>query len=319
MKRNSIHATLFLALAIVALPLAATATGTFWIDLYDGEEVAENEVMADLAGAGVIYAGEMHTIDRHHEVQLALLRELHARGVRLALCMEQIEAAQQPGVDRFNSGELDFDGLATAIDWAKSWKNFADYRALCEFARDNGIPVHGINAPAAVIRTVSRVGGIAKLSEEHRATLPESIHTDEPDYERLMGLELSVHMAMDPARLRPVFEAQVSRDETMAMHIVAARHSDPSAPRTAFVTVGAGHVRFGMGTAMRVRLRDPGIVERIVLATESGQLKLSEAMRAMMRDVKITHADLRAIGRPPGDYLSVLPLATAQSDAGTDR
>ena len=75
--------------------------------------------------------------------------------------------------------------------------------------------------------------------------------------------------------------------------------------------VGAGHVRHGLGTAARVRRRDPDIVERIVLATESGQLELSAAEKAASRDISISHAQLREIGRPPGDYLHVLPLADA--------
>jgi uncharacterized iron-regulated protein len=120
-------------------------------------------------------------------------------------------------------------------------------------------------------------------------------------------------MAMDPAKLRPVFEAQVARDETMAANIVAGRRiaTTPDRPRTAFVLVGAGHVRHGLGTADRVRRREPGIVERIVLSTESGQLVLSESDKAAARDISISHTQFRDIGRPPGDYLHVLPLAPA--------
>ena len=55
----------------------------------------------------------------------------------------------------------------------------------------------------------------------------------------------------------------------------------------------------------------PGIVERIVLATESGQLVLTESDKAASRQISITHGQLREIGRPPGDYLYVLPLADA--------
>jgi uncharacterized iron-regulated protein len=307
---------LFLALmlsSIVALAMTQTSTGELWLDLIEGEETAEAAVIEDLATAGVIYVGEAHTIARHHAIQLHLLQSLAARGLPLVLCLEQLEARDQAVVDRFNRGEVDFDTLARDIDWAKKWKNFADYRPLCEFAQKSGIPVQALNAPAAVIRAVSRGGGLDKLPADQRALIAAEIRTDDPVYERMMNLSLAVHMAMDPAKLRPVFEAQVARDETMAANIVAGRRIATTAdrPRTAFVLVGAGHVRHGLGTADRVRRREPGIVERIVLSTESGQLVLSESDKAAARDISISHAQFREIGRPPGDYLHVLPLAPA--------
>ena len=281
----------------------------FWLDLMSGEEVTHLEVVNDLATAGVIYVGETHTIARHHAVQRWLLRELFTRGVPLVLGLEQLEARDQPAIEKYNRGEIDFDTLATEIDWKRKWGNYPDYRGLCEFARQHQIPIHGLNAPADLIRAVNRGGGLANLPAEQRAQLPAQIVTDDPVYERLMTLQLAVHMAVDPTKLRPLFEAQVARDEAMAEQIVHARHRVPGAPRTVLVVLGSGHVRFGLGTAARVRVREPGITERVVLVTESGQLELSAADRAASRDITISHADLRAVGRPPGDYLRVLPKA----------
>ena len=282
----------------------------FWLDLARGEEVGDAEVFDDLAKAGAVFVGEAHTIQRHHAVQLRVLQELFARGVPLALCLEQLEARDQPAVDRYNRREIDFEALAAEINWKKKWANYPDYRALCEFARDHRIPIRALNAPAEIIRAVSRGGGLAKLPAEQRAQLPADIVLDDPAYERLTNLELAVHMALDPAKLRPVYEAQVSRDETMAANVALARHAEAPAdrPRTALVVVGAGHMRFGLGTAERVRRREAGIVERLVIMTESGQLRLDDAQKAQAREVTIAHADLRAVGRLPADYIRVLPL-----------
>jgi uncharacterized iron-regulated protein len=287
------------------------APAEFWLDLVAGEEVSDDEVLADLATAGVIFLGEAHTVRRHHDLQLDLLQKLYLRQVPLVLCLEQLEARDQPAVDRYNRSEIDFATLAAQIDWPNKWANYTDYRALCEFARHHRIPLRALNAPADTIRTVSRGGGLARLPPDLRAHLPAEIFTDDPVYERLMNLALAQHLALDPARLRPVFEAQAARDETMAAAIVAARRVDtaPDQRRTAFVVVGAGHMRFGLGTAERVRRRDPGLVERLVLLTDSGQGGMTAAQAAQTRDVTITHADFRAISRPPADYLRVLPLA----------
>ena len=297
-----------------AITVRAAANAEFWLDLAEGEEIAEPKVLDDLATTGVVYVGEAHAIARHHALQLQLLQQLAARGIPLVLCLEQLEARSQPIIDRYNRGEIDYDTLVRESDWAKKWKNYLDYRPLCDFAQASKIPLRALNAPAEVIRAVSRGGGLAKLPADQRATLPKDIVTDDPVYERMMNQQLAVHMAMDPAKLRTVFEAQVARDETMAENIVAARADAPGGkPRTAFVLVGSGHVRYGQGTAARVRRREAGIVERIVLMTESGQLQLTEAEKAATREVSISHADLREIGRPPGDYLNVLPLAAAKA------
>lgn len=290
---------------------ALLAPREFWLDLIDGDEVSDAAVLNDLATAGVVFVGEAHTIKRHHDLQLDLLQKLFLRKIPLVLCLEPLEARDQPAIDRYNRHEIDLATLAGEINWQKKWANYADYRLLCEFARQHHIPLRALNAPADTIRAVSRGGGLAKLPPDLRAQLPAEIFADDPVYERLMNLELAKHMALDPAKLRPVFEAQAARDETMAANIVAARRFDtpPDRPRTAFVIVGAGHMRFGLGTAERVRRRDPGIVERLVLLTESGQGQMTAEEKAQSREVTVSHADFRAIGRPPADYLRVLPLA----------
>ena len=286
-------------------------TRDLWINLVRAGEASADDVLAELAAADVVYVGEMHTNARHHALQMELLQQLFLRKVPLVLCLEQLEARDQPAIDRYNRRELDFDALAREIDWAKKWRNFPDYRALCEFARAHGIPVRALNAPAATIRAVSRGGGLAKLAPELRADLPPDIGFDDPAYERLVTRELAIHMALDPEKLRPVYEAQVARDEAMAAQVVAARRVDPPAGRmrTALVVTGAGHMRHGLGVPDRVRRREPGVVDRLVLATEGDPRTVSAEEKAQTREITLTHAELRATGRPPADFLRVLAPA----------
>lgn len=290
--------------------------GEYWLDLVSGEEVDESDVLDDLAGAGVIYVGEMHTIPRHHAIQLALLQGMFARGVPLVLCMEQLEARDQLTVDRYNRRELDFAGLAREMKWADKWRNYADYQLLCDFAQQHGIPIRALNAPADIVRAVSRAGGVAKLTAEQRAQLPADLMIEDSVYERLINLQMAVHVAAEAAKLRPMFEAQMTRDEVMGTNIVAARKLDGGKRRTAFVVLGAGHIHYGLGTAASVRRREPDIVERLILMTESGQLQMTSAEKAGSRETHITHADLRPIGRPPADYLRVLPKSNTVLPSG---
>ncbi len=274
---------------------------SLWVDAVAGEPVAFADMMEDLAGARVIYLGETHTVPRHHRAQREILEALAAQGKKLVLALEQIEAEQQPALDRFNKKELDGEGLAQASDWAKRWRNYADYVPILSLARDHGIPVLALNARSEIIRKVGR-GGLASLDAADRGTLPPDIELNDAPYEALLNLQLAVHMAFDPAKLRPVFEAQVARDEAMADRIAGAL-ARPEAP-TVVVLCGSGHARFGLGTPARVLHRAPGTKDRIVILAQSGELKLTEADRKQMRDARVTHDQLHTFGRP-GDYLLV--------------
>ena len=287
-----------------------------WVDLVSGDEVDDADVLDDLAKAGAIYVGETHTIARHHAVQLSLMHELFVRNVPLVLCLEQLEAADQPAVDRYARREINFETFAREINWAGKWRNYLDYRFLCEFARQHGIPIQALNAPPDVIRAVSRGGGVASLTPEQRAQLPADLVLDQPLYERVTNLQLASHMAVDPAKLRPMFEAQLARDETMANNIMTARRRQPGTLRVPFVVLGAGHMRYGLGTPAGVRRREPGIVERLVVVSESGQFRISEAEKAASRETHISHADLRSLGRPPADYLKLLPVVDSKLPPG---
>ena len=108
------------------LPAASVAAvrPLVWIDACQGEPVEYARMIDDLRTARVVYLGERHTIQRHHDTQArliaALAREPGVPGTPAALvvALEPLESSQQASIDRFNCGEIDFDGLAAAIDWA---------------------------------------------------------------------------------------------------------------------------------------------------------------------------------------------------------
>lgn len=306
---HAIAAAIFLSFAVMATGQSASS---YWLDMFSGEQVDDVTLLDDLATAKIIYAGEVHTIPRHHETQVQIFEALAKRDIPLALGLEQLEAVDQPAVDRFNRKELTFFALAEEIGWAKKWKNYEQYRPLCESAQKRGIPVIALNAPASVIKAVGREG-LGALTPELRSQLPLDMATEDPVYEKLMNLLLAVHMSMDPAKLRTVFEAQVARDETMAVNVLKAANADGKS-RTVFVVCGRGHISYGLGLPDRVRRRIPEARQRILLVTESGELKLSPAEQAMARSIRIQHEDLRGLQRPLADYLQVLPRPAAKEE-----
>ncbi|MCC6124912.1 MAG: ChaN family lipoprotein [Pirellulales bacterium] len=286
-----------------------------WIDVYRGEPIRYREVLADLAKADVIYLGEQHRIVRHHEIQERIVADLGKMSFPLAVGLEQMEACRQPDLDRFNRGEIGFDELAAATDWADRWGNYRQYRPILETARKLKAPVVALNAKAETIRQVARSGGVEKLPPELRKELPAEMQLQDPNYEKALSLELLVHAAAMPNLLRPMIEAQMARDEAMAQAICAFLQSDAGKGRKMIVLCGGGHVARGLGTPARVRRRMPAVKERIVLLSESGEATLTPAERAMASDIEISREQLRELNQPIADYLGVKPLADEKANA----
>lgn len=309
--------TVILSTALLAVGCATTPPKgqrvagnrpALWVDGLRGEPVSFEKLLDELQRARVVYLGEQHSFARHHELQNAILGGLARRGVLLTLAMEQFEFTTQPALDRFNAGETDLGQLVIETDWAKRWRGHTNYHGLLATARKNRIPVFALNARAETIRAIGR-HGLDRLSPEQRAELPAEIVTDDPLYERLATRLLSVHMAFDPQKLRPVFEAQVARDETMAARLADHLSSPSGQNRIAVVICGRGHCEFGFGVPDRVARRIPGVAQRIVLFSESGDLHLTEEERKQAREIEVPHEFLRELGRPPADFIHVIEAA----------
>ena len=300
---------------IVCLLAAASATAdedqqrpNLWVNMIRGEPASYETVLHDLASVRVIYLGESHRLERHHKIQARIVGDLGRHDVPMVLGIEQLEAYQQPHLDKYNRGEIAFDQLAEATEWAKHWSNYEDYRPIIEAAREAGAPVLALNARSSTIRQVARGGGIAKLDPQLRKELPEDIQTEDPPYEKLLNIYMMVHASVTRERLRPIVEAQIARDEQMASVLSSFLKSPAGKDRTAVVICGSGHAEFGLGTPARVRRRLPKVKDRIVLLSQSGDVKLTPDEVAMSREIEVTHEQLRELNRPVADYLYVRGL-----------
>ena len=245
------------AVLMATLPCAASAADQaqrcgLWVDLCRGEPLPYEELLEDLAGVRVIYLGECHTLLRHHEIQLRIFRDLAERGLPLALGLEQLDTSQQPVLEQYNRGQIDFDQLAQSTQWAKRWPNCQQYRPILDAANKARAPVLALNAKSETIRGIVRAGGVQGLAAKVRAELPVDLQLSDPLYEKVLGLQLMVHASASPQMLRPMIEAQIARDETMAATLAGFLQSKPGQRRTVVVLCGAGHVAYGLGTPARV-------------------------------------------------------------------
>jgi uncharacterized iron-regulated protein len=277
----------------------------FMIDLYMGEPVPKEAMLDDLSAVRIVYLGEVHTIARHHELQAEILRGLSERDLKMALGMEMFSRENQPILDRWQTGNLSVADLIMELG-KDHWTNLQDYEKVLTLARERRIPIVGLNARDALVRKVAHVG-LDGLTASEKREVPKGVEKINPLQDRLLRLRLRVHKAFEKTNLDRIVLAQALRDETMAQTVSSFLDSAEGNGRLMVVIAGGGHVNYGFGIPEGVQRR-VDLPYRIVMATESGELVLTEAEKRQAVPVEITHQELKFITTPIADYLQALPL-----------
>ncbi len=285
------------------------------VDLLLGEPVPIETALDDMSGVRIVYVGEMHTIARHHELQVKILRGLVQRNPKISLAMEMFTSEQQPVVDRWLSSTEPVSVLVKNLG-KDSWTNLIDYSSVLTMARDLKIPVVGLNISNGIVRKVAR-GGFESLSEEEKPLVPPDVEPINPLYAKLLSLRLKAHRAFQGKTLDRVILAQALRDAVMALNMGRYLDGSKTKDRQLVVIAGNGHLNYGFGIPERVK-RLVDVTSRIILPSESGELQLSEAEKQQAVDIEISHEDVRFINRPIADYLSVIPIKSNDGDKDTD-
>ncbi len=211
----------------------------------------------------VAFLGEFHNDAGTHVLQAAVLEGVQRRREgKVVLALEMFERDVQPQVDDYLAGSIDETAF---LAQSRPWPNYrTDYRPMVEFAKAQSWPVIAGNVPRRLAQIVSRRGLLAldSIPESDKPFIArENLCPRNAYWERFretMG-DMSGHgMQMSPDQLESMvwrtYEAQCVKDEAMAESIVAAR----TAHNTLVIHAnGAFHSDYRLGTAERVKRRDP--------------------------------------------------------------
>jgi uncharacterized iron-regulated protein len=159
-----------LSMLLVSGVSMADSPSEIIVDVLMGEPVPRDALLEDLATVRVIYLGEFHTVERHHAQQADLLQGLVDRDLKLALGMEMFSVEQQPILDKWQKGSEDVSALITALG-PEHWTNLKAYGPVLLKAREQGIPILGLNAPDRLVRKLAREG-LEGLAPEERKQIP---------------------------------------------------------------------------------------------------------------------------------------------------
>jgi len=221
-----------------------------------GSYVSEEAMLAALADVRVVFAGETHDNPASHRLQLNVLKAMQERWPgQVALGMEMFTPDQQPTLDAWTSGELSEKAFLKESGWFKGWSmDYAFYRELLDYAREQRIPVRGLNVDKQLRRRVGRTP-LEELDEETRARLPEMDFSD--PYQR--GLVEAIYGGHDAgkAMLEGFVRVQTLWDESMAQNAAAYLESEEGRGRHMLIVAGGNHIRYGFGIPRRLYRRLP--------------------------------------------------------------
>ncbi|OJT01376.1 hypothetical protein BEE62_02875 [Marinobacter nauticus] len=236
------------------------------VDSQSGQLSSLEDLARALAKADVVVIGEYHGHQASHLLQARLQQRLYQQLPRQVLTLEQFNLDYQPALDSYLAG---MTGETEMIEDANAWDNYrASYRPLVEFARRHDLPVVAANAPADVVRCVGRTGPdyLERLPADQRQTLPEQPFRDTPAYrEKFVEAISGSHGQGDPSmaeRMDNTYNAQLLRDNTMAMRILQAHQQHPD--HQVVHLTGTFHSEQRLGTVALLKQQAPELSVAVI-------------------------------------------------------
>lgn len=208
--------------------------------------VSFEELITDLSRARIVYIGERHTVNGHHQVQLKVLAELRQHHPNLAVGMEMFATTYQGVLDRWTRGELERRSFLQQTHWYANWRyNFELYAEILDFIQSNRIPAFGLNIPSHIPAKIS-IGGVGSLSEHEKSRLPQKINTSDPGHRAYVRKVFEGHRIRGRDDFEFFYTAQCVWEDIMAESI--ARHLED---HFMVVLAGNGHITHKFGVPNR--------------------------------------------------------------------
>lgn len=226
-------------------------------DLQNRKEKLMSEVISELKKSRVILVGEHHTSIDHHFGQLNVIQSLKEAGVQVAIGLEMFRDDSQQALDQWVAGSISEEQFEAIYydNWNYPWPV---YRMIFDYARQEKIPMIGLNVPREITRQVSQ-GGFNSLSEEQRGKLKDVSCRVDKEYMDYIKRAFGGH-AHGQINFTYFCEAQMVWDTAMAVNTLDYLKKEPDS--VVVLLAGAGHVRKG---AVPRQIRDRSDVPHAVI------------------------------------------------------
>lgn len=213
--------TLLLALTLVSFKNDKPAYRLF---NSEGKEVKYSKMIEEIAGADIVFFGELHNNPIAHWLELEITRDLYInRGDDLILGAEMFERDDQLIIDEYLAGMYDAGKFEPE---AKLWKNYkTDYKPLMQFALDSQLVFVASNVPRRYASMVSKKGfeildTLSSRAKTYIAPLPVAYDPELPGYKGMLDMMKGEDGKLPPHANRNLPKAQALKDATMAYSIM---------------------------------------------------------------------------------------------------
>jgi hypothetical protein len=141
------------------------------------ESVCDPQVILDKAcDANLVWIGDYHALELSQIYAAQFIRDLAARGVRVAVAVEPVFFRCQEILDQWMANKISEDEFLDRIRYYEEWGcDWNGYKAIFDAARDLRIPVYGVDChPRNDMRSIGRrdlgvARRIARLMEKDRS------------------------------------------------------------------------------------------------------------------------------------------------------
>jgi len=209
-------------------------------DLNREKELLMSQVLADLKTNRIVLVGEHHNNRQHHRAQLMIIRALKEAGLRVAVGLEMFRNESQAALDQWISGEIDEKRFEKIYydNWTFPWQA---YRKIFEYARNQQIPLIGLNVPREITRQVSR-NGFKSLSPQQKGKIAEVSCIVDQQYMNYIRKAFGGH---GHGQLNFIYfcEAQLVWDSAMAVYTLDYLENNPDSIMV--ILTGTGHAQKG--------------------------------------------------------------------------
>lgn len=216
-----------IVISVLLLVMCINAHGAQFAGVSDKQGADLAEVVKNVAGADVIFVGEIHYNAKHHKAQLDIIRSLHGKKLPIAIGLEMFTPEDQQALDDWSSGKLNEESFLPiyARNWSYGWQL---YRELFIFARENHIPLLALNIPKAVIAKVMADGPSALQESEIPPKISWTLNEAQADYMRIIARQVFGSNPPDSMIAR-FSKAQALRNSGMAWNIAKYRQKHAAA------------------------------------------------------------------------------------------
>jgi uncharacterized iron-regulated protein len=221
-----------------ALAVAKNRLNPRIYDLNQGRETVISEVIPSLMQNRIILVGEHHSNLSHHQAQVSVIRTLKESGARVAVGLEMFRSDSQRALDRWVAGEVGEEEFQEIFydNWGYSWEN---YRVIFDYAREQKIPLIGLNVSRDITRQVAS-RGFQSLNDEQKSKLSNISCRVDKAYMDYIKKAFGGH-AHGKLDFTYFCEAQLVWDTVMAIN--ALNYLDKNPDAVAVVLTGTGHAQ----------------------------------------------------------------------------